>query len=121
MTNPFRVPAELSRRRLWTAYGVAIAADGLQLLLGPLGWAFFDEAIDAATMIALSFLVGFHPLFLPTFVVEFVPVVDMLPTWTGCLALVSSLRKRQMTAPGPRPPGPPPQPSTKAGNEVIDV
>jgi hypothetical protein len=40
-------------------------------------------------------LIGFHPLLLPTFVLEFVPLTDMLPTWTGCVALVMRARKRQ--------------------------
>ena len=43
-----------------------------------------------------------------TFVVEFLPIVDMLPTWTGCVAMVIALRRRQM-------PGPP------ASGPVIDV
>jgi hypothetical protein len=30
---------------------------------------------------------------------EFVPIVDMLPTWTGCVALVVALRKKQQTGP----------------------
>jgi hypothetical protein len=55
-------------------------------------------------------LLGFHPLLLPTFVVEFLPVADMLPTWTGCVALVVALRKRQQ----------PSVPSTSQGT-VIDV
>ena len=58
--------------------------------------------------------IGFHPLLLPTFVVEFIPLVDMLPSWTACVALVVSLRKRQQAPPTP----PPPPPST---GPVIDV
>ena len=85
----------LTRRRIWLAFAVAIMADGVQLLLGPLGWTFFDEAIDVMAMVVLSMLVGFHPLFLPTFVVEFIPVIDMLPTWTGCLAVVVGLRRKR--------------------------
>ena len=40
-------------------------------------------------------LIGFHPLLLPTFVLEFLPITDLLPTWTGCVALVMALRTRQ--------------------------
>ena len=43
----------------------------------------------------MSRLIGFHPLLLPTFVIEFVPVADLLPTWTGCAALVVALRRRR--------------------------
>jgi hypothetical protein len=96
-------PPTLTRVRVVTAFALALAADGAQLAVGPLGWAFIDQGIDLAAMIAMSWLIGFHPLFLPTFVIELVPVADMLPTWTGCVAAVVFLRKRQngKTAPPP--------------------
>jgi hypothetical protein len=108
-TKLLHVP-ELTRARLWTACGVAIAVDVLQWTLGPIGWLFADEALDVAAMIAISRTIGFHPLLLPTFVLEFLPVADLLPTWTGCVALVVALRRRRM--PSPPPPGP---------GSVIDV
>jgi hypothetical protein len=77
------------------AYVVAVAVDAGQFLLGPLGWVGFDEVLDAAAMYMISRLVGFHPLLLPTFVLEFVPFTDMLPTWTGCVALVVRVRRQQ--------------------------
>ena len=89
----FRTPF-LTRRRIWLAVAVGLAADAIQVLLGPLGWPFFDEIIDVVSMIVLSLLLGFHPLLLPTFVVESLPVVNMLPTWTGCVAAVVALRRR---------------------------
>ena len=76
------------------AYAVAITIDVAQFLLGPLGWVGLDEILDGLAMITISRLIGFHPLFLPTFVLEFVPFTDMLPTWTGCVALVVRTRKR---------------------------
>ena len=79
------------------AYAIAVTADVLQLLLGPLGWAFADEILDVAAMILTWRVIGFHPLLLPTFVIELLPVTDLLPTWTGCVALVVALRKRQQT------------------------
>ena len=85
----------LSRRRIAGALTVAIATDGLQLLLGPLGWAFFDEALDVIAMLLIIALIGFHPLLLPSFLLELVPVADMLPTWTACVALVVALRRKQ--------------------------
>ena len=93
----FRNPV-LTRNRIRLAYAVAIAADALQLLLGPLGWVFADQMIDILAMILTTVTIGFHPLLLPAFVLEFLPMVDMLPTWTGCVALVVSLRKRQQAA-----------------------
>jgi len=92
--------------RVRWAYAVAVVTDLVQLMLGPLGWAFADEIIDVAAAGLISWLIGFHPLLLPTFVLEFFPVVDMLPSWTGCVALVVTLRKRQQITPPPPPTGP---------------
>jgi hypothetical protein len=89
----------LTRARTRSAYAVAIATDGLQLLLGPFGWAFTDEILDGIATIATIRLLGFHPLLLPTFVLELVPLADMLPTWTGCVALVIRLRRAQQPLP----------------------
>src|SRR4029077_19653003 len=36
----------LTPPRIWSAYTVAVVADALQLLLGPIGWALADEVID---------------------------------------------------------------------------
>jgi hypothetical protein len=81
----------LTRSRVTTAYVAAVVTDGLQLLAGPLGWLAFDQALDAVAAVLMWRLLGFHPLLLPTFVIEFLPVADMLPTWTGCVALVVAL------------------------------
>ena len=90
----------LTRGRITAAFSAAVLIDGLQLLAGPLGWLAFDEALDVVAAVLMWRLLGFHPLLLPTFVVEFLPVADLLPTWTGCVALVVALRKRQQrTAP----------------------
>jgi hypothetical protein len=85
----------LTRWRILLALLVALTADGLQLLLGPIGWAFSDEAIDVVAMGLTSFLIGFHVLLLPTFILELIPVVGMLPTWTACVIAVVALRRRQ--------------------------
>jgi hypothetical protein len=97
LAQVFRAP-RLTRSRMALAVAVAVVADGLQLLLGPLGWAFGDEIIDLCTMVFSIALLGFHWLLLPTFLVEFIPVVDMLPTWTGCVVAVIALRKREQRA-----------------------
>ena len=93
----------LTRRRLTLAYAVAITTDVLQMLLGPLGWVGADELLDVTAMIVIWRLIGFHPLLLPTFVLEFLPLADMLPTWTGCVAIVVALRKRQQAGIPPLP------------------
>jgi hypothetical protein len=88
-------PARVTRADVRLAYATAVTIDVAQFLLGPFGWSGFDEILDAVGMIVISRLIGFHPLLLPTFVLEFVPFTDMLPTWTGCVALVARARKRQ--------------------------
>ena len=90
-----RTDLVLTSSRIRAAYAVAIAADALQFGLGPFGWAFFDEILDVVALIATTKLLGFHPLLLPTFILEVAPVIDMLPTWTGCVALVVAMRKKQ--------------------------
>jgi hypothetical protein len=89
----------MTQSRVRAAYGVAITADVVQFALGPLGWVFADEILDVVTMLAVSGLIGFHPLLLPTFVIEFLPVTDVLPTWTACVALVVSMRRKQAPRP----------------------
>jgi hypothetical protein len=101
----------LTRGRVGLAYAIAATTDVLQLILGPFGWAFADEILDVTAMILMWRLLGFHPLLLPTFALEFLPVADMLPTWTGCVAIVVALRKREQT----RMPPPP------APGSVIDI
>ena len=97
----FRPPV-LTRTRVRLAYGVAITVDAVQLLLGPLGWVVTDQVLDVGAALLISKIIGFHLLLLPTVALEFLPVADMLPTWTGCVALVILLRRRQE----PPPPGP---------------
>lgn len=99
----FRAPT-VTRKRMFLALLLAVAADGLQLLLGPLGWVFIDQAIDCVAAVLISCVLGFHLLLLPTFVIELVPVVEELPTWTACTAAVIALRKREQHAQTSPPP-----------------
>ena len=90
-----QTPRRLTSSAVRMAYATAVVIDLTQLLLGPLGWVGFDEVLDVAAAYLISRLLGFHALLLPTFVLEFVPFSDMLPTWTGCVALVVRSRRRQ--------------------------
>src|SRR5262245_31363967 len=94
--NLFQTPT-LTRERIWAAYATAIVTDVLQFLAGPVGWAGADEILDVIAMGVTWRLLGFHPLLLPSFALEFLPITGMLPTWTGCVALVVALRKRKQT------------------------
>ena len=97
----------LTRQRVRFAYAVAVITDVLQLFLGPFGWAFADQLLDVMAMILTCRLIGFHPLLLPSFVLELLPVADLLPTWTGCVAIIVALRRRQQARiPSEPPEGP---------------
>ena len=89
----------LTRLRIVLALAVAVVADGLQLLLGLVGWVGADQVIDVVAMGLTSWALGFHWLLLPTFAIELVPLLEDLPTWTGCVIAVIALRHRQRTAP----------------------
>jgi hypothetical protein len=96
--NMLFAPRELSRGRIVVAVTAAAIADLLQIVLLPVAWTFAQQAIDVVAMLLTIGLLGFHLLLLPTFVVEFIPVVDMLPTWTGCVIAVIALRKHAQRA-----------------------
>jgi hypothetical protein len=97
LNGRFRVP-KLTWTRIVVALAVAVSADSLQFLLGPFGWEFPDQAIDVLAMWLTIWVIGFHFLLLPTFVVELFPVIDMLPTWTACVIAVIALRRREQNA-----------------------
>ncbi len=75
------------------AWAIAIAADALQIVLLPMFAAGavspVTDAVDVVVAIALIQLLGWHWAFLPTFVVELLPGIDLLPTWTAALLFVS--------------------------------
>ena len=93
--NPLFNTPRLTRTRIVLALAVAVGADGLQLLLLPFTWTLAESCVDVMAMALTMWLLGFHLLLLPTFVVEFIPVADMLPTWTACTLAVIALRKRE--------------------------
>ena len=108
----------LTRGRIWIAFTVAAITDAIQMVLGPPGGILVDQVLDVIAMVLTCAALGFHPLLLPTFVIELVPIADMLPTWTGCVAAVVILRKRLQ----PRPPLTPPMaPVPPAPNLLADA
>jgi len=120
MFDLFKIP-KLTYPRMAFALVVAVVMDAIQIGLGPLGVVFIDEIGDFFAMALISLAIGFHPLLLPTFLIELVPLVDMLPTWTGCTMAVLLLRKRAESASPNAPasyPGPEPPPMKQA--TVID-
>lgn len=77
---------------------LAILADVLQLAVLPLfveGAASpADDIFDLCTAGVLTFLVGWHWEFLPSFAVKLVPGVDAAPLWTLAVANVYRKSKR---------------------------
>lgn len=91
----------LTKTRIALALLVALGVDGLQIAVGPLGWLGVVQVLDAIACVLTCILLGFHLLLLPTFLLELFPVVDMLPTWTGCVALVIALRRKAAAGEAP--------------------
>ena len=83
-------------RRILVARGIAIIADAVQILLIPVfaGGAVspVNDALDVAVGITMTALVGWHWVFLPAFVTEIIPMVDLAPTWT--IAVFIATRQR---------------------------
>jgi hypothetical protein len=95
-------PPELTKPRIVAAFAVAAIVDLIQMPLTAFeftGWIFFGEiadgVLDTITMGVTTVLLGFHWALLPSFMVEAVPGLDALPTWTGCVAFVVWQRKKE--------------------------
>lgn len=87
------------RRKL--AWVLAIGADALQIAFLPLfagGVASpISDALDVFMAMAMIFLLGWHIALLPTLIAEFIPMVNLVPTWTAAVWIVS---KTQQPPPG---------------------
>jgi hypothetical protein len=85
-------------RDLRLAWFVAIAADCIQILVLPLfiegALSPADTLIDLAAALILSRLLGWHWAFLPTFLAELVPGLDLFPTWSAAMLYITWKRAR---------------------------
>ena len=97
----------LTPRRVWIARALAVLVDLAQVALLPAELTPLNNGVDAATAVAMLGLVGWHWAFLPTFLAELVPFVDLVPTWT--LAVIFATRGRVGKAPALPPPDQPPR------------
>ena len=83
------------RSRFRAALALAIVADAVQIVIFPLfaegAISPLDDILDLTVMVALIRLIGWHWEFLPSFIAEFVPGLDLVPFWT--LAVVNVYRK----------------------------
>ena len=82
----------IARSRFQAALVIAMAADALQLLIIPLfvegALSPVDDILDFAVGAGLIRLLGWHWEFLPAFVAEMIPGVDLVPFWTIAVANV---------------------------------
>lgn len=96
--SPTRVVTPRERR---SALAIAVVADAIQLAVMPLfgaGWiAPVSDALDVVVAFLLIRRLGWHMAFLPSFVVEILPIVDLFPTWTAAAWFVG--RQRVSTTP----------------------
>lgn len=85
------------------ALALAVLVDAIQLPLqgasltgiGTVPAEALDLAIDAATALIISRLIGWHWALLPTLALELIPFVDLAPTWFACVSYVISRRKKE--------------------------
>jgi len=89
--SPGAIDADVrTRRRAWL---VAVAADLLQLavlpafvggLLSPV-----NNVLDVLVALVMVRWFGWHWAFLPTFIAELIPGLDLLPSWTAAVWFVT--------------------------------
>jgi hypothetical protein len=75
------------------AWALALLVDAIQIpadAAGPLGW-FLGAGLDLVTMAVMWLLLGFHWAFLPSFLTEWIPYLNIAPFWT--LAVFVATRK----------------------------
>jgi hypothetical protein len=104
----------LSRKRVIFAFTVAVIADVVQIMLGPVGFLVVDEVLDVAAMVLITWAIGFHPLLLPTFLVELMPFIEFAPTWTACTFAVVMMKNKAAEGTPP----PPMEPRSDTGGPV---
>jgi hypothetical protein len=84
--------------RMRTALSLAIIADAFQIVFSPLlfeGAASpADDILDLCMAGVLSYLLGWHWEFLPSFLAKLVPGVDLVPLWSLAVANVYRRSKR---------------------------
>ncbi len=88
--------------RLRAAIFLAILADALQLVVFPLfvegAGSPADDVLDFCVGGVLTYLLGWHWEFLPSFVAKLVPGADLAPFWTLAVANVYRKSKRIVAA-----------------------
>ena len=85
-----------SPKRILAARILAVLADAVQVgilpLFAPGAASPVNDVLDVVVGLALILLVGWHWLFLPTFIAELVPGLDLVPTWTAAVFFATRTR-----------------------------
>src|SRR5216683_4588082 len=92
--HPLEAPMPARERlpsagRVRAARAFAIAADILQIAVFPVfapgAVSPWDDGLDFLVAAVLTWLIGWHWVFLPSFAAELVPGLDLVPTWTAAV------------------------------------
>ena len=102
----------LTPGRVRAARTIAVAADLVQIFVFP---AFAtgaaspcNDALDVLVAGTMALLIGWHWAFLPSFLAELLPGLDLVPTWTAAVFFVTRGKGR-------------PSPADAAARNVIDA
>lgn len=87
------------------ALTIAVVADAIQIGVFPLFGAGAlspaDDLLDIAVAWLLTKLLGWHWAFLPTFVAEMLPGLDLAPSWTLAVLYVTRSMPQEDSVPEP--------------------
>jgi len=101
----------LTPSRVRAARTIAVVADLVQILVFPAFAAGaaspWNDALDVLVAGAMALLIGWHWVFLPSFLAELVPGFDLVPTWTAAVFFVTRGKGR-------------PSPADASTSKVID-
>lgn len=103
--NPSVLARYVTPEKVRLARLIALAADFVQVIAFPLfsmgALSPANNVLDLLVALLMTFLLGWHWAFLPTFLAEGVPLLDLFPTWTAAVYYVT-----RGQAPHPEPAGP---------------
>ena len=84
---------QMTKGRIRLARFLAVSADAMQLGFFPVfaeGFAsVLDMILDVVVCVLLSLLLSFRIWFLPSFLFEGLPLIDLAPTWTIAVFLAT--------------------------------
>jgi hypothetical protein len=85
----------VTKKRVRLALALAMLADVLQLGILPLlaegviPYVIVNDVMDVVVAVAMILLIGWHWAFLPSFALELVPALNLVPTWTAAVLFVT--------------------------------